>query len=775
MLNRAQVLKIGFVFSALLVVGLVFPKQTQAQIDPCSTVGPNSISKDISRNPVELDSDVDVWIPFPRDTLAGFGPADIMLVMDVSGSMNNRFSGTTGPTKLEVAKQALKTFVNSSNLCLNRIGLALFSTWGNSRIVMNLSNDAAALNAAIDALTAGGTTSIGGGLHRGLEGLLSTAPGRRAGVDGHVVLATDGGQNTWPSNYDCWDTTNTSKPCSIPGGSIIQQAINMRVKVWSVGIGASLLTNAEFTAGGTETFDPTGLFPNQNACPYGGATRTWVQPTGPSTCPNGILDSEDYMIDVARRTGGNYYYVADASRMDTVYRQILADITRSLGFTVADVINPRIFTGVDLTRMRLHRVVNSCSEANAGNDITSTVPAPTRIGLIFITISGYRNWSFVWNIGFVPRTEGRCIVIPTHVKPDAPLNSQEIDSPNLTDAECPKDEPYRTLYPGICNTPPPPNNPLNPGFWQFVTPRVALDEACITNPVCRAQSLPRMPIANRPVTIIDPARPWVKALGASVGSLRNIDPIRRDLFDPAVTPGSSAFNSEFLTILNGSILSGDWVSAKDWLVKNYTSFGGLTIRPAPVGNDIYQGFLNAYSSKGIVSTGPSLGSISAQATAGNRIQTISGAGNLTITQGTYNGPPAVVFVPGDLIINSGTFNTHGLIAGTDPISGIQTGLIFVVRGNITIDRNVNRVDAYMITNGVFNSNSDPVPDCDPQLTVNGGVVAYGEINLDRNLRCSASNPNRDLPAEIFSFPHRYLWLFREVIGDSKSVFREVAP
>ncbi len=53
-----------------------------------------------------------------------------------------------------------------------------------------------------------------------------------------------------------------------------------------------------------------------------------------------------------------------------------------------------------------------------------------------------------------------------------------------------------------------------------------------------------------------------------------------------------------------------------------------------------------------------------------------------------------------------------------------------------------------------------------------GAFDEGEFELDRDFR---SNLNRSVPAELFLYEPRYLWLFREILGDEKTRVREVAP
>jgi hypothetical protein len=117
------------------------------------------------------------------------------------------------------------------------------------------------------------------------------------------------------------------------------------------------------------------------------------------------------------------------------------------------------------------------------------------------------------------------------------------------------------------------------------------------------------------------------------------------------------------------------------------------------------------------------------------------------------------------------------------VSGSPTGLIFVVKGDpstspdgVTIARAVNRVDGvFVVNNGKqFNtggascgSNSSGG---DPALAINGAVYSFGQACFTRSL-----DNNMNDPAETINFEPKYLWLFKDTIGDPKVVYREVAP
>jgi hypothetical protein len=129
-----------------------------------------------------------------KNSTAGGDNVDIVLVMDRSGSMGVRVNGQQ---KIQVAKDALNTIVDvvaqSGNLN-NRIALVTFSS--NVTLDQSLTNNYNAVKVAINSMTPGGTTSIGGGLVGASSELRtnSSNPATRK----FIILASDGLQNHPP-------------------------------------------------------------------------------------------------------------------------------------------------------------------------------------------------------------------------------------------------------------------------------------------------------------------------------------------------------------------------------------------------------------------------------------------------------------------------------------------------------------------------------------------------------------------------------------------------
>lgn len=211
-------------------------------------------------------------IAIPRDE------SDVVLVMDVSGSMTAR---DLSPSRMEAARQAAQTFVQS--LPPNtRVGLVSFAT--RARINTPLTRDRALIAQAIRNLDAEGGTAIGDGVSSALEVL------RQGQTDGGRPSATPTGTNTNGGTSQSLSGTIVllSDGASSAGLSPEQAATRASqagVVVHTVGIGQRAV-NARANNGAMVELDE----------------RTLQQ--------------------IAQTTGGEYFYAAQSSDLQRIYSTI---------------------------------------------------------------------------------------------------------------------------------------------------------------------------------------------------------------------------------------------------------------------------------------------------------------------------------------------------------------------------------------------------------------------------------------------------------------------
>jgi VWFA-related protein len=201
------------------------------------------------------------------------GPLTTILVMDVSGSMNNG-------GKLAAAKQAARAYVDQMRPG-DQAGLISFNTA--SQVVQGVTSDRNALYTAIDSLTAQNDTAMFDALMKAIQ-VLQPIPGRKA-----IIALTDGLDNS---------STSTSQEVvnSVgPGG----------LSISTIGLGdpaagksffglneASLRTLAE-QAGGVSAFtaDSAALQSIYQAYGRGLQSEYAITYTSPSTLRDGISRS----------------------------------------------------------------------------------------------------------------------------------------------------------------------------------------------------------------------------------------------------------------------------------------------------------------------------------------------------------------------------------------------------------------------------------------------------------------------------------------------------
>lgn len=133
-----------------------------------------------------------------------------------------------------------------------------------------------------------------------------------------------------------------------------------------------------------------------------------------------------------------------------------------------------------------------------------------------------------------------------------------------------------------------------------------------------------------------------------------------------------------------------------------------------------------------------------------------------ITTGTYNySGTSVIFIEGSIYIN-------GNITGPT-----DKGLVLVVKNNVNIDRNVNRVDAVIIaggpiyTAGVGCASSSIVAG---QLVINGSLISLNQANPP--VFCRNLNDNSQAAEKIVWQP-KYLVILKDLFSDIYQKWSEI--
>jgi len=150
-------------------------------------------------------------------------PLDVMLIMDVSGSMNDKLPGDT-QTKLYGAKQAAKQFIDQLNASEDRIGISPFST--EARPLTPLTYDLQAVKTIIDNLAAYGWTDMGDGIGNANEEF--SLNGRGDSTAWVMILLSDGMANR-PYNETYARTYALEKA---------EAAAAMGIRIYTIGLGA---------------------------------------------------------------------------------------------------------------------------------------------------------------------------------------------------------------------------------------------------------------------------------------------------------------------------------------------------------------------------------------------------------------------------------------------------------------------------------------------------------------------------------------------------------
>jgi|GEM_PF-2247945 len=143
-------------------------------------------------------------------------------------------------------------------------------------------------------------------------------------------------------------------------------------------------------------------------------------------------------------------------------------------------------------------------------------------------------------------------------------------------------------------------------------------------------------------------------------------------------------------------------------------------------------------------------------------------GDLGLNKNIGGSNTSVVFVDGNLSFTSlMTQFTYG--------SG-SSGVVFVVKGNVIIDRSVTRIDAVIISGGtIYTAVTGSETSCSRnntdagQLNINGSLISLDNGNI---IFCRVPSDN-SLPAEVINADPKYLVILRNLYSDTVQRWSEI--
>lgn len=168
---------------------------------------------------------------------------------------------------------------------------------------------------------------------------------------------------------------------------------------------------------------------------------------------------------------------------------------------------------------------------------------------------------------------------------------------------------------------------------------------------------------------------------------------------------------------------------------------------------------------------------------GNGTTTIDSSVNTNFRQGSG---AALIIIDGNLSITSNL--TYG--ENPDGSSNPNSGLVFIVGGNIWIDPNVEKINGVFISTGEICTNytaglgtpcrSNYPPSPDKKLTVKGSFIsltaesaaARPSLNLIRNLKGDGATSNSE-PAETITLDPKYFVLLKDIFSTTLQYTNEI--
>jgi hypothetical protein len=168
---------------------------------------------------------VTISLPLGREVIT---PLDVILVIDVSGSMDDRLPGDE-QTKLEGAKEAAKIFVDQLDSEKDRVGLVTFHTVAN--LEEHLTHNFDDVKSRIDIISGGGWTNIGDGIDYSTDEY--EYDGRGGTTIWSIILLSDGKANR-PDGMNASQYALDKSIAAHLAGS------NQSLRIYTIGLGSKM-------------------------------------------------------------------------------------------------------------------------------------------------------------------------------------------------------------------------------------------------------------------------------------------------------------------------------------------------------------------------------------------------------------------------------------------------------------------------------------------------------------------------------------------------------
>ena len=221
-------------------------------------------------------------------------PADVMLVTDTSGSMNNAVSSTDSNTKIAAAKAADLQFLDGVDMTVVHVGLVEYNTCPTLLQVEELTSDKQKLEETINLYRASGSTNMGLGMMRAIDELTSVRSQNTERK--YMLLMTDGKANQHADdNYVCSSGNGYDY-----SREAAKRAAEEGIIIYTIGFGddaaTSLLEEIAQTTGGTYYFAPSSdeLEQIYNQIAEEINEQEFPTPTINTRVPKSILDAWKY-------------------------------------------------------------------------------------------------------------------------------------------------------------------------------------------------------------------------------------------------------------------------------------------------------------------------------------------------------------------------------------------------------------------------------------------------------------------------------------------------